>query len=359
MKDRYRLYRRGRGIFYLHDGQTGRQVSLRTKAVAEAKQIALARNQACAQPHLNVSLARAYLSAKTPEFLNRRWCDVMNEMLLGYAGNTRIRFQKVVNSAPFEILAPLPLLSTESTHFLSVLRHPKAGVSTNVWLRILHNRALNLGWLLAPVLAKAIWPKIKYKSKRGITAEEHRAIVAAEHDPTYRLFYEMLWHTGGSQTDVANLHRRHVDPIQNVIFYRRKKLEQHDVPGVMLVIGPALKSILDALPSEGHFFPVIRLRKEVDRASRFRKVCLRAKISGVTLHSYRYGWAERACQVGMPEREAMSHLGHNSRAVHRAYANKARNVTLPLEFYEQKWKEKVLQLDFSAAVPAQTAHSAG
>ena len=345
MKDRYRLYRRDKGMFYLHDGLTGKQESLRTRAASEAKQIAVARNQACAQPHLNVSLARAYLSAQSPEFLNRRWCDVMNEMLLGYTGNTRIRFEKVVISAPFRLLNPLPLLHTESAHFLSVLRHPRAGVSTNVWLRIVHNRALNLGWLLAPVLAKAIWPKVKYRRKRGITLEEHRAVLAAEHDPTYRRFYEMLWHTGGSQTDVSNLHRRDIDPMEKVIFYRRKKLEQRDVPGVTLVIGPALQSVLDALPSEGHLFPVIRLRKEVDRASRFRKVCLRANISGVTLHCYRYGWAERACQVGMPEREAMAHLGHNSRAVHRAYAHKARNVTLPLEYYEQKWAEKVVRFE--------------
>ena len=346
-------------MFYLHDGQTGKQESLRTKAVAEAKQIALARNQACAQPHLNVSLARAYLSAKSPEFLDRSWDDVMNEMLLAYQGSTRLRFGKVVRSAPFKILRSLPLLQTESSHFLSVLRHPEAGVSTNVWLRIVHNRALNLGWLLAPVLAKALWPKIRYRLKRGITAEEHQMIVAAEHNSNYRLYYETLWHTGGSQTDIANLHRSHIDPIQNVIFYRRKKLEQRDVPGVTLAIGPALQSVLNALPSEGYLFPAIRMRKEGERAARFCKVCSRANIRGVSLHSYRYGWAERACQVGMPEREAMSHLGHNSRAVHRAYARKARNITLPLEFYEQKWKEKVLQLDFSAPFPAQNAHSAG
>ena len=40
----------------------------------------------------------------------------------------------------------------------------------------------------------------------------------------------------------------------------------------------------------------------------------------MTLHSYRYAWAERAKTVGYPERFAQAALDHNSKAVHRAYA---------------------------------------
>jgi len=36
----------------------------------------------------------------------------------------------------------------------------------------------------------------------------------------------------------------------------------------------------------------------------------------------------------MPEREAMNHLGHKSRAVHAAYAGGAQVGVMPLEFYE-------------------------
>jgi hypothetical protein len=36
----------------------------------------------------------------------------------------------------------------------------------------------------------------------------------------------------------------------------------------------------------------------------------------------------------MPEREAQAHLGHGSRAIHRAYARNAETITLPLEHYE-------------------------
>lgn len=60
---------------------------------------------------------------------------------------------------------------------------------------------------------------------------------------------------------------------------------------------------------------------------------------GVSLHSYRYAWAERAREAGYPERYAQEALGHTSAAVHRAYAKGAR-VNIPnLEEYEQRAAE--------------------
>ena len=54
------------------------------------------------------------------------------------------------------------------------------------------------------------------------------------------------------------------------------------------------------------------------------------------MHSYRYAWAERAKTAGYPERFAQEALGHNSKAVHRAYARKAK-VELPsLGEYERR-----------------------
>jgi integrase len=58
-------------------------------------------------------------------------------------------------------------------------------------------------------------------------------------------------------------------------------------------------------------------------------------VCGVSLHSYRYAWAERAKACGYPERFAQAALGHNSKAVHRAYAKRAQ-VKLPaLEDWER------------------------
>ena len=61
-------------------------------------------------------------------------------------------------------------------------------------------------------------------------------------------------------------------------------------------------------------------------------------IKGVTLHSYRYAWAERAKTAGYPERYAQVNLGHNSRAMARAYSRKAPVEMPSLSEYEKQQK---------------------
>jgi len=56
----------------------------------------------------------------------------------------------------------------------------------------------------------------------------------------------------------------------------------------------------------------------------------------ISLHSYRYAWAERAKTVGMPERFAQQALGHSSKAFVRAYSKKAKVIVPSLEDYEAK-----------------------
>lgn len=56
----------------------------------------------------------------------------------------------------------------------------------------------------------------------------------------------------------------------------------------------------------------------------------------MSLHSYRYAWAERARVCGYPERFAQEALGHNSKAVHRAYARRAQVKVPSLEKYERR-----------------------
>jgi len=81
---------------------------------------------------------------------------------------------------------------------------------------------------------------------------------------------------------------------------------------------------------------IINIPREADRATEFKQRCRGLGIEGVTLHSYRYAWAERARTCGYPERFAQEALEHNSKAVHRAYARKAQVVIPSLEDYEKK-----------------------
>ena len=76
------------------------------------------------------------------------------------------------------------------------------------------------------------------------------------------------------------------------------------------------------------------------RATEFKRYCRRAGVRGVKLHSYRYTWAERAKKAGYQERFAQQALGHNSTAVHRAYAKKAQVQVPSLEEYEKAAEER-------------------
>jgi integrase len=93
---------------------------------------------------------------------------------------------------------------------------------------------------------------------------------------------------------------------------------------------------LQALPKFGSQFPRIARIKENHRAKMFVKRLRAVGITGISLHSYRYAWAERAKTVGMPERFAQQALGHRSKAFARAYSRKAMVVIPSLEDYEMK-----------------------
>jgi integrase len=97
-----------------------------------------------------------------------------------------------------------------------------------------------------------------------------------------------------------------------------------------------VEEILATRPKSGPLFPYLATVRPGDRATEFKQRCAGLGFQGVTLHSYRYAWAERAKTCGYPERFTQAALGHNSKAVHRAYAKKAHVVIPPLENYERK-----------------------
>ena len=262
-------------------------------------------------------------------------------MAARYLEPTRERFQKFSRSAPVGALKEIRLAETESTHLLNALSHPSAGTSTNKWLRIVHNRALDLGWLPAPIMARRAWPPFRTKRIEAIARKQHEKLIETEQNIEFRHYLEMLWETGGSQTDIACLHRDNVDrEHRRLIYHRRKMGDETAHGGVVLAIGDALERLLFKLPEEGLLFPSLAQQSEKIRASRFRKRCDRLGFTNISLHSYRYAWAQRAKTAGMPLREAMTHLGHSSKTVHSAYAEKAEVITFPLEYYEKIKRQK-------------------
>ncbi|MHB8524386.1 MAG: hypothetical protein ACYDH9_27005 [Limisphaerales bacterium] len=143
-------------------------------------------------------------------------------------------------------------------------------------------------------------------------------LAATDPEIAKRTWQTPMWHVGGSQTDVANLLAEDVDWTQRVISYSRRKTGTISHSR----FGAEVEAILRCRPSTGLLFPRVAPRHEKHRAKEFKRRCLGLGIKGVTLHSYRYAWAERARKAGYLERFAQEALGHNSKAVHRAYARK-------------------------------------
>jgi integrase len=330
MKRQYRLFQRNSGIFFIQNNTTGKQESLKTRDKIAALRIFHAKNEAHQQPAINLQIARAYLMASDSQIAKRTWQNVMESIIQTKHGTTLLRWKTAIKDRAFDLIRNTTLIETQGEQLLHVLG--KGTVSTNVHLRKIHNFCLDMNWLPWPVIPKRQWPAVQFKEKRAITFAEHQAIVGREKNPERKKFYELCWHLGGSQGDIADLKADDVDWENRTISFTRKKT---GVP-VILHLGEEALNTLKDLPGEGLLFPYLSRVRAGDRATEFKQRCRGLGIEGVSLHSYRYAWAERAKTCGYPERFAQEALGHNSVAVHRAYAKKAK-VKLPsLEEYEKK-----------------------
>ena len=239
---------------------------------------------------MNLQIARAYLAASDPQIAIRDWQLVMGEIVKLKKDQTQDRWQTAIKDKAFGSIRHLPLLETRPEHFLRVLEAGK--VSTNVYLRRIHNFALDMTWLPWPVLPKKRWPAVEFKEKRGITLAEHLAIVAREQNPERKAFYKLAWCLGASQSDLAFLEAENVDWDNHVISYKRMKT------GTVAIMrfDEDMAEILRDLPGHGPLFPYLRSVRSGDRATEFKQRCagLGHQKACPLQTATRYAWAERA-----------------------------------------------------------------
>ena len=122
------------------------------------------------------------------------------------------------------------------------------------------------------------WPKVKRKRTIAISSEEHAKIIRSELNPGHRRYYQMLWETGGNQSDIANLTWERIDREENLIVFYRDKMDEREEDGELcglsvLVIGPRLKEILAECPQEGFLFPTLRAWNARHRTTEFARRC--------------------------------------------------------------------------------------
>jgi len=340
MSERYRLFQnfaRGGG-FYLQDNVTRKQESLRTQDRPTAERLLNARNEAARQPAINRSIALAYLRAADVKMVTRNWQDVMSAVLEQKHGETLRRWQTAVKDHAFDCIRQRAVIETTAEDLIKLVN--KGTVSTNVYMRRLHNFALDMDWLLKSIVPKRQWPKVVHHPGKAIKPEEHQRIIDRELNPERRAFYQLCWHLGGSQTDVACLNAEDVDWKHQTITYSRKKLLGRNADPASIRFGDDVAAVLRSLPDHGPLFPYLRTVRSADRATEFKQRCIGLGITGITLHGYRYAWAQRAADSGYPERWAQQALGHGSKAVHRAYSRKAEAQVPTPEAWLKEIKEE-------------------
>ncbi|MDB6028306.1 MAG: hypothetical protein JWM68_4529 [Verrucomicrobiales bacterium] len=329
MRNQFKLYNRN-GVFYAEHIQSGKQESLRTKDKDQAERLVTAKNEAAQMPMLIREVGKAYLTASDPMLAIRTWKVAMDELASHGGESSRLRCQREMESKPFRRIQKSIIIETTADDLKGVLNAGRS--STNNYLRRLHNLALGLGWLHWQIIPIKLWPKPAKKEKRGITLDEHNKIIGAEQNEERRNYYKMLWEIGAAQTDCSLLTAENVNWQTRVLSYFRKKTKE----GSHLALGVQLETLLKQLPDKGYLFPSIAATSDKDRSAEFCRRLRLLKFTGISLHSYRYAWAERARVAGYPERFAQAALGHKSRAVHQAYAKNAIVVCPSLEDVERK-----------------------
>lgn len=302
MKERFRLVQLGNrgGAFYCKDVITRSRTSLKTKNRVEAERLVLHKNEALRHPLLNRKIGMAYLAGTDSAITKRTWQDVMEDIIKDKQGPTLRRWPVAIRDKAFSLIRHRIVIETLPEELLLVLRTGK--VSTNVYLRRLQNHCLGMGWLPVPILPRKLFPKIVHREKRAITWAEHCQIIKREPNPERRDFYELCWYLGGSQSDIASLKAEDFDYTNRSFCYSRKKTA--NMGGTKL--GGKAWEIIERRPRTGPLFPYLIQVREADRATEFKQRCDGLGIKGVTLHSYRYAWAERSANAGYPERYARS-----------------------------------------------------
>lgn len=323
----FRLYRRQPyGTFYILDVRTGRPESLRTKDPKRAQRLFEARLETLERPEAAYRLGMAYLQTADPDAETRTWAHLIDAYAnQRKAGPTRHRIETARRDKALSNMLNQVILRTRAEDIFAALN--LGGVSTNTYLRRFHNFALDMGWIPRPILPRPLWPKARHQRRMAITSEQHQRIVERETNPERRAYYQLCWFLGGANSDMACLRAENIDWSQQMVSFIRRKTQSP----CLQKFGPECAEVLRGLPRRGPLFPYLCTVRESDRATEFRQRCQKLGIEGVTLHSYRYSWAERAAQAGMPERYAQAALGHGSRAVHRAYAKQAVVMTPCLE----------------------------
>src|SRR5262249_33009047 len=112
MKQQFGLIKRPWGVYYLKNKTTGEQTSLKTHDKNEAQRLLQAHNDAEAQPHFNLALARVYINGADPKLGTRTWQEAMAHIVEKKTEETRRRWDVAILDKNFDSIRNLPIAET-------------------------------------------------------------------------------------------------------------------------------------------------------------------------------------------------------------------------------------------------------
>jgi hypothetical protein len=132
-------------MFYRVDKTTRKRTSLQTTNKEAAQQIIEAKNQAERQPVLNLQIAKAYLAGTDNGIASRTWQQALESLTNTKEDASQHRWQTVAKDNALAPLLPRVVIETPGELLLKVMQ--SGTVSTNVFLRRLHNFCVDMNWL--------------------------------------------------------------------------------------------------------------------------------------------------------------------------------------------------------------------
>jgi hypothetical protein len=224
MKTRFRLYRRNKGgRYYIHDETTGKQESLLTTNRPEAVRLAPRKKRSGASTgDESCKSRRSICSTAIPHFRPHLAKRHGHHHFVTKTGRNLALGLGAIKDKAFDSIRNRELIQNIVRTFFGRFSM-KAVFPPMFFYDRIHNYAIGMHWLPWPVLPKLHWPAVKFKEKRAITFEEHQEIINREYNPATRAYYQLLWHLGGAQTDIATLTADDIDWKDRTIAYRRHK----------------------------------------------------------------------------------------------------------------------------------------
>jgi hypothetical protein len=187
MKARYKLIRR-RGIYYCEDSKTRHEWCLHTPDRQMARRILQAIWESEQMPFVSSAIAHAYMAAATSMVHENTWSDVL-DLLLAEKNESpsKWRWELVRSHASLKPLWRLKVMHTRADQLFTLLR--EGTQATNLYLRRLHDYALDVHWLPWPILSKKCWTmalarmrrtQLLARNSKGLTPDAAQQICSSE-----------------------------------------------------------------------------------------------------------------------------------------------------------------------------------